>query len=173
MVEDAVVGTEEGAVRVLVADVVAPMRPGEVAKTTIAVWKADAASEFREHLKEVQARFVDEPVAAVSQAQSLVADAVRALLNYSWPGNVRELENEIHRLVLCVPPGRRIARRHLAPHIRDVEPVPEEPLARILARVELALIRQRLQQKSTKSAAARSLGITREALYAKMKRLGM
>src|SRR5437764_1030287 len=45
--------------------------------------------------------------------------------------------------------------------------------ARIVARVELALIRQRLQQKSTKSAAARSLGITREALYAKMKRLGL
>jgi len=101
------------------------------------------------------------------------ADALGALQAYGWPGNVRELENEIHRLVLCVPPGRRIARRHLAPHIRDVEPVPEEPLARILARVELALIRQRLQQKSTKSAAARSLGITREALYAKMKRLGM
>ena len=55
------------------------MRPGDVAQTTIAVWKADTAAEFREHLKEVQARFVDEPVAAVSQAQSLVADAVRAL----------------------------------------------------------------------------------------------
>jgi len=101
------------------------------------------------------------------------ADALGALQAYGWPGNVRELENEIHRLVLCVPPGRRIARRHLASHIRDVDPLPEEPLARILARVELALIRQRLQQKSTKSAAARSLGITREALYAKMKRLGM
>jgi len=50
--------------------------------------------------------------------------------------------------------------------------VPGEPLARILARVELALIRQRLQQEPTKSAAARSLGITREALYAKLRRLG-
>ena len=61
-----------------------------------------------------------------------------------------------------------------ARRIREADPFgPDEPLNRILARVELALIRQRLQQTPTKSAAARSLGITREALYAKMRRLGM
>jgi hypothetical protein len=79
-VEDAVeveeVQVEDASV--LVAEM-APLRPGEVAQTTIAVWKPDAAAEFRDHLKEVQALFVDEPLAAVSQAQSLVADAVRAL----------------------------------------------------------------------------------------------
>jgi len=86
---------------------------------------------------------------------------------------VRELANEVHRLVLSVGSGQRIRRHHLAARIRDADPaLPGEPLARILARVELALIRQRLQQEPTKSAAARSLGITREALYAKLRRLG-
>src|SRR5205814_4468783 len=100
-------------------------------------------------------------------------DALRALQAYPWPGNVRELANEVHRLVLSVGPGERIRHHHLAARIRDADPaVHGEPLARILARVELALIRQRLQQEPTKSAAARSLGITREALYAKLRRLG-
>src|SRR5436305_5375237 len=99
--------------------------------------------------------------------------ALRALQAYPWPGNVRELANEVHRLVLSVGSGQRIRRHHLAARIRDADPALHgEPLARILARVELALIRQRLQQEPTKSAAARSLGITREALYAKLRRLG-
>jgi len=100
-------------------------------------------------------------------------DALRALQAHAWPGNVRELANEVHRLVLSVDAGERIHRHHLAPRIRAADPALRgEPLARILARVELALIRQRLQQQPTKSAAARSLGITREALYAKLRRLG-
>jgi DNA-binding NtrC family response regulator len=102
------------------------------------------------------------------------AEALRLLQAYHWPGNVRELENEIHRVVLSVAPGQRIRPHHLAPRIREADTrLVDEPLARILQRVEIALIRQRLQQKPTKSAAARSLGITREALYAKMRRLGM
>ena len=102
------------------------------------------------------------------------AEALRGLQSYSWPGNVRELENEIHRLVLSVAPGERLRRHHLARRIRDADAAAlDEPLDRILERVELALIRQRLRQQPTKSAAARSLGITREALYAKMRRLGM
>ena len=104
----------------------------------------------------------------------LDSDALRALQCYPWPGNVRELENEIHRLVLSIEPGKRIGRHHLARRIRDADPsAGDEPLDRILERVQIALIRQRLQQKPTKSAAARSLGITREALYAKMRRLGI
>ena len=108
------------------------------------------------------------------ETRGLDADALRVLQAYPWPGNVRELENEIHRLVLCVTQGQRIRRHHLAYRIRDADPAAhEEPLDRVLARVEIALIRQRLREKPTKTAAARSLGITREALYAKMRRLGM
>jgi DNA-binding NtrC family response regulator len=88
---------------------------------------------------------------------------------------VRELEHEVHRLVLTVPAGRRIRSAHLAPRIRAAAAgtAQPEPLARVLARVELALIRQRLAVLGTKAATARSLGITREALYGKLRRLGL
>jgi len=108
------------------------------------------------------------------ETAGLDADALGALVAYPWPGNVRELENEIHRLVLTVGHRQRIRRHHLAPRIRNADTgARAEPLQRILARVELALIAQRLRESPTKSAAARSLGITREALYAKMRRLGL
>jgi transcriptional regulator with PAS, ATPase and Fis domain len=101
-------------------------------------------------------------------------ETMRLLHAYRWPGNVRELENEIHRLVLSVGARERIRPHHLARHVRQGDPARiDEPLARILARVELALILERLQHKATKSEAARSLGITREALYQKMRRLGI
>ena len=41
----------------------------------------------------------------------------------------------------------------------------------MLARVELAILRDRIEALPSKAAAARSLGITREALYAKLRRL--
>jgi DNA-binding NtrC family response regulator len=101
-------------------------------------------------------------------------ETLAALSSYPWPGNVRELEHEVHRLVLTVANDQRIRPHHLARTIRDVtrRPPPPEPLRRLVARVELALIRQRLQELPIKSAAARSLGITREALYGKLRRLG-
>jgi len=101
------------------------------------------------------------------------AEALRCLQAYPWPGNVRELENEIHRLVLSVRQGERIRPHHLARRIRERASADDVPLDRLLARVELAVIRQRLAEKATKRAAAESLGITREALYAKMRRLGL
>jgi two-component system, NtrC family, response regulator HydG len=109
------------------------------------------------------------------QTGGFTPEALAALLAYAWPGNVRELEHEVHRLVLTVPNDQRIRPHHLAARIRDArrETQTAEPLARLMARVELALIRQRLQELPTKAAVARSLGITREALYGKLRRLGL
>jgi two-component system response regulator HydG len=101
-------------------------------------------------------------------------DTLDLLIRYPWPGNVRELEHEVHRLVLTASAGHRLHPQHLAPRIRAaVAPPPEEPLLHILKRVETAVIRERLHHLPTKAAAARSLGITREALYWKMRRLGV
>jgi transcriptional regulator with PAS, ATPase and Fis domain len=101
-------------------------------------------------------------------------EAMEALVSYDWPGNVRELEHEIHRLVLTVASGVTIGPDHLATRIRCGGAARrDEPLDDVMARVEIALIRERLERCSTKADAARSLGITREGLYAKLRRLGM
>ena len=84
---------------------------------------------------------------------------------------MRELEHEVHRLVLTVANDQRIRPHHLAPAIRACT-TPLVPLAPLMARIELALILQRMDALPTKAAAARSLGITREALYGKLRRLG-
>jgi Nif-specific regulatory protein len=101
-------------------------------------------------------------------------DALQVLAAYQWPGNVRELEHEVHRLVLTLPRDAVIAPDHLAARIRHHAAVPaNEPLDDMMARVEIALIRDRLDRFPTKADAARSLGITREGLYAKLRRLGI
>jgi Nif-specific regulatory protein len=101
-------------------------------------------------------------------------DALHLFAAYHWPGNVRELEHEVHRLVLTIGRDVVILPDHLAPRIRHHAAVPvNEPLDDMLARVEIALIRERLDRFPTKADAARSLGITREGLYAKLRRLGI
>jgi two-component system response regulator HydG len=107
------------------------------------------------------------------QTGGFAAETLDVLARYPWPGNVRELEHEVHRLVLTVSIDQRIRPHHLAASIRETAALPHAaPLATLLARIELALIRQRLEALPTKTAAARSLGITREALYGKLRRLG-
>jgi two-component system response regulator HydG len=103
--------------------------------------------------------------------------ALRLLERYPWPGNVRELENEIHRLVLCAEPGERITAELLAAWIVDGTPPPaadgQRPLKEIVREVEVATIRARLRDHGYhRTATARSLGITRESLWAKLRQLG-
>ena len=105
------------------------------------------------------------------------ARALRLLERYPWPGNVRELENEIHRLVLCAEPGDRVTPELLASWI--VEGAPRaaadgtRPLKEIVREVELATIRARLREHGYhRTATARSLGMTRESLWAKLRQLG-
>ncbi|MER6594708.1 hypothetical protein ABT214_23220, partial [Micromonospora purpureochromogenes] len=43
------------------------------------LFEADAAQAFRDRWREVQLRFVDDPRAAVGEAQSLVEEAIQAL----------------------------------------------------------------------------------------------
>ena len=102
--------------------------------------------------------------------------ALRLLERYPWPGNVRELENEIHRVVLCAEPGERITPELLASWIVDGTPSAADatrPLKEIVREVEAATIRARLREHGYhRAATARSLGMTRESLWAKLRQLG-
>jgi hypothetical protein len=55
------------------------LRPGDIEDSYIAVWDSEVAERYRDAWRDIQAHFVDEPEAALSEAQDLVAEAVQAL----------------------------------------------------------------------------------------------
>jgi DNA-binding NtrC family response regulator len=93
--------------------------------------------------------------------------AERALLAYPWPGNVRELRNVVQRACL-LSPERTIRASSLGLDPSLVEPrTPErEPDRR---EVEQALARA----GGVVARAARELGLSRQALYRRMEKLGI
>jgi transcriptional regulator with PAS, ATPase and Fis domain len=102
------------------------------------------------------------------------------LQGYTWPGNVRELENEILRALMMTSAGELITPKSLSPKLVEIlEPVaqgarPEETLKEALERIEGWLIRRALANNGGRKArTARKLGLTREGLYKKIKRLGI
>ena len=114
----------------------------------------------------------------------LAGEAADLLLLHAWPGNVRELENEMQRALAIAEPGDPICVRHLSERLQEaLRPVQEsaadpapghEPLRCTLARIEAWLIRRALDEHGGRRAAtARTLGITREGLYKKMRRFGI
>jgi transcriptional regulator with AAA-type ATPase domain len=106
--------------------------------------------------------------------------AGQLLESYTWPGNVRELENEMLRALMLSNAGQLITPKVLSPKIVEIlEPVaqgarPDETLREALERVEAWLIRRALANNGGRKArTARRLGLTREGLYKKIKRLGV
>jgi DNA-binding NtrC family response regulator len=108
-------------------------------------------------------------------------EAYRLLRRYHWPGNVRELKNVIQRAVLLAK-GAELTPDLLPPRIRD----PNNPNAAVLqapfpiqlgmslAEAETEFIKMTLSSVSgNKVKAATILGISRRALYNKLKRFGM
>jgi two-component system response regulator PilR (NtrC family)/two-component system response regulator HydG len=105
-------------------------------------------------------------------------EALQRLEQFCWPGNVRQLENEIQRLVVIAQPGARITPDLLSPCIRGTArpaiAADLRPIKDIVTDVEIAVIIERERRfGGNRCAAARSLGLTREGLWAKKRRLGI
>ncbi len=96
-------------------------------------------------------------------------EALRAMSAHPWPGNVRELENRIRRACLvAVGNVIRSADLGLGGQLAAGEPAPSGPGG------ERALIEAALRSSGgVVSHAARRLGISRQALYRRMDRLGI
>jgi DNA-binding NtrC family response regulator len=92
----------------------------------------------------------------------LAADAERALTRYPWPGNVRELQNVMRRACLLAP-ERTIGMAAL----NLPAPLDEPSLDRTT--IEEALSRA----GGVVAQAARDLGLSRQALYRRMEKLGL
>jgi transcriptional regulator with PAS, ATPase and Fis domain len=106
------------------------------------------------------------------------AEALRCLEAYSWPGNVRELKNVIQRAVL-VARGQELTPELLPARIRDAGQTERESLlasfpihiGMTLAAAEREFIAMTLASAAgNKKKAASILGISRRALYDKIKR---
>jgi two-component system response regulator AtoC len=104
-------------------------------------------------------------------------EAVAVLAAYGWPGNVRELRNLIERVVL-LEEGERIEVAHLSPEVLgrvksggDAGSATEYALP-TLAEIEAGHISEVLRLTAgNKTQAARILGISRQGLIEKVRRL--
>ncbi len=94
---------------------------------------------------------------------SLSAEAERVLRNYAWPGNVRELQNCIKRAGL-LSPGPEIDAYILG--LDAGEELANEP-------GELSIRDALDNNNGVVARAARSLGISRQALYRRMQKYGI
>jgi DNA-binding NtrC family response regulator len=106
----------------------------------------------------------------------LTRAAEEALELYSWPGNARELRNVMERSLLLAP-GRAIAPADLFPQVSAL-PVPgrsfREAKEQVLLDFERLYVKELLERYGGNvSQAARAAGLTRNALYALMKRAGL
>jgi DNA-binding NtrC family response regulator len=112
----------------------------------------------------------------------IAPEAERAMLDYAWPGNVRELRNLIERVVL-LEEGERLGLEHLPPEVRGRGVAPAtagtaRPEAHdvltlpTLAQIEAEHISEVMRLVAgNKSRAARVLGISRQGLIEKLRRL--
>ncbi|NOZ94126.1 MAG: FHA domain-containing protein [Acidobacteria bacterium] len=113
--------------------------------------------------------------------RGLTVKTLEALVSAPWPGNVRELEHEVRRLVYLCPEGQAISSRLLSHFVLfpDEASMLDQPdpggnlvLETRLSELERKLITIALARtKGNRSKAAKLLGISRNGLAMKMKRL--
>src|SRR6185503_4028969 len=96
--------------------------------------------------------------------------ALRSLTDYKWPGNVRELDHAVERAVLMAH-GDRVAVSDLA--LRPLNNSPTRIDDMSLEEVESFLVKKAIDRYGNVSEAARALGLSRSALYRRLKRYGL
>jgi len=102
-------------------------------------------------------------------------DALRALAAHSWPGNVRELMGALERACHALDRDGWVTRRSLGERFTAPESLVVRDRADLKGRTrayEAELIRSAIASHGgNKANAARSLGLTRQGLWKKMRRL--
>jgi len=116
--------------------------------------------------------------------RGITVKALRALTEYAWPGNVRELEHEVRRLVYLCPEGQAIDSTMISQQVlaepkeggggRPGPPPDSLELGKSVEALERRLIREALDEAGgNRTQAAKLLGISRNGLAIKMKKLGL
>jgi DNA-binding NtrC family response regulator len=98
---------------------------------------------------------------------TLASDALDALSRHPWPGNVRELQNTIRRACL-LSSGKTITAASLVLPAAAAQPASED------TSLDRSTIEQALDRaQGVVAQAARELGLSRQALYRRMEKLGL
>lgn len=119
--------------------------------------------------------------------------AIELLQQHPWPGNIRELQSAVRRAVLMCPNGESLQSEHFAllvqqrtPRVTETEETPPAHSEPFAGKANTILLRERLDSierveiesairtaGGNRSLAARLLGITRNGLAHKLRRLGL
>ncbi len=114
------------------------------------------------------------------EAAGFSQQAMELLQAYGWPGNIRELQNEVQRIVIQIDAGAFLTPEMLSPRIRQIETLVERvrpakgTLKEMMDQLERWLVIEALRENdNNKTAAAKTLGITREGLHKKLRGFGL
>jgi DNA-binding NtrC family response regulator len=131
-----------------------------------------ALRERREDIPLLAAHFLKRHAARYARAVTgFDGPAMQALLAHTWPGNVRELDHAVERAVLMAEGASvRAADLGLVPRSEETARLEEMTLEE----VEKTLIQKALQRFSGNvTEAAKALGVSRSALYRRLKWHGL
>jgi Nif-specific regulatory protein len=127
-----------------------------------------------EHFLKRYSTELGKPAAGYSQ------QAMELLQAYDFPGNVRELQNEVQRLVIQIESGDFVTPELLSARIRQIEGLVDRvkptkgTLKETMDQLERWLLIESLREHdNNKTAAAKTLGITREGLHKKLRAFGL
>jgi Nif-specific regulatory protein len=137
--------------------------------------------ERREDIPSLATHFLARTSAELGKpAAGFSQQAMELLQSYDWPGNVRELQNEVQRLVIQIEDGDFITPELLSPRIRQIEGIIDRvkptkgTLKEMMDQLERWLLIEALREhENNKTAAAKTLGITREGLHKKLRGFGL
>ncbi|HNX51034.1 MAG TPA: sigma-54 dependent transcriptional regulator, partial [Thermoanaerobaculaceae bacterium] len=132
--------------------------------------------ERREDIAPLVEHFIRESASRAGKAiRGISVKALVHLETRDWPGNVRELEHEVRRLVSLCPHGQAIDAALLGPvSVSGGAPTTSLVLGERLDQMEREMLLRALHGCNwNRSEAARRLGISRNGLAIKIKRLGL
>jgi len=111
------------------------------------------------------------------QLSGFTPEAIAALEGYDWPGNIRELRNEIERATLLAPSNSAVDRSHFSERLgggQDLVGPVKGTLKEVMERLETVVLQAALKRHDgNRTQCAKSLGISRQALIAKIARFGL
>jgi len=163
-------------------------RPSLAERLSVLSLRMPPLRERRADIPLLVRHFLDVLRPGDSTMVSITQPAMEALLRYNWPGNVRQLRNELERAIVHVSsePAPTIdrtvlldtiveeARHQDPPSADDPDAIlhPNQTLSDVLSRTEAAVIERVLRACDGQvTASADVLGLSRQGLYKKMKRL--